>query len=133
MKLHFALHFCFEQFLYFCEGHGSRNNLEVHHIEHFDFQMIVFAAWACSSIAVVDKVEIGLDQELAMPEDSFVVDYFTNLRKYLSVGPPVYFVITEGYNYSIPKYQNRICNSDTNCDWNSMLSQLDVAAERSNR
>lgn len=40
------------------------------------FVMIVFFGWICSSIAVVPHIEIGLDQELSMPEDSFVLKYF---------------------------------------------------------
>ena len=42
---------------------------------------------------MIDKVEIGLDQELSMPEDSFVIDYFKALTK-VKVGAPVYFVVT---------------------------------------
>lgn len=38
--------------------------------------MLVFFGWLCSSIAVVPHIEIGLDQELSMPEDSFVLKYF---------------------------------------------------------
>ena len=40
------------------------------------FVMLVFFGWICSSIAVVPHIEIGLDQELSMPEDSFVLKYF---------------------------------------------------------
>jgi len=38
--------------------------------------MIGFFGWLCSSIAVIPHIEIGLDQELSMPEDSFVLKYF---------------------------------------------------------
>ena len=38
--------------------------------------MIIFFGWLCTSIAVVPHIEIGLDQELSMPEDSFVLKYF---------------------------------------------------------
>ena len=38
--------------------------------------MIVFFGWLCMSISVVPKIEIGLDQELSMPEDSYVLSYF---------------------------------------------------------
>ena len=38
--------------------------------------MIIFFGWICTSIAVVPHIEIGLDQELSMPEDSFVLKYF---------------------------------------------------------
>ena len=45
--------------------------------------MIIFFGWACSSVAVVPKIEVGLDQELSMPDDSFVLKYFTFLKEYL--------------------------------------------------
>ena len=48
--------------------------------------VIVFYGWLCSSLAVVPKIEIGLDQEISMPDDSFVLKYFNFLNEYLSVG-----------------------------------------------
>lgn len=38
--------------------------------------IIGFFGWLCSSIAIIPHVEIGLDQELSMPEDSHVLKYF---------------------------------------------------------
>jgi Niemann-Pick C1 protein len=37
---------------------------------------IIFYAWLCTSLAVLPSIEVGLDQELSMPEDSFVLKYF---------------------------------------------------------
>lgn len=94
--------------------------------------LIAFLGWLCSSVAVLNKIDIGLDQELAMPEDSYMLNYFQYLGKYLSVGPPVYFVVTDGYNYSDQTSQNRICASH-GCDEDSMMVQLKWMADRSNR
>ena len=55
--------------------------------------IVVFLAWTCSSVAVIPRIEIGLEQELPMPDDSFMLKYFRFLKRYLSVGPPVYFVV----------------------------------------
>jgi hypothetical protein len=38
--------------------------------------MVIFFGWLCTSIAVIPDVEIGLDQELSMSEDSYVLKYF---------------------------------------------------------
>lgn len=38
--------------------------------------IIFFFAWLCFSISVIPHIEIGLDQELSMAEDSFVLKYF---------------------------------------------------------
>lgn len=61
-----------------------------------------------------------------------MLDYFHFLSKYLSVGPPVYFVITGGYNYSDKLAQNKICSSH-GCDEDSMMVQLKWMADQSNR
>lgn len=61
-----------------------------------------------------------------------MLDYFHFLSKYLSVGPPVFFVITDGYDYSNVAAQNRICSSH-GCDDDSMMVQLKWMADQSNR
>lgn len=71
--------------------------------------LVLFAGWFCSSVAVLDKIHIGLEQDLSVPEDSYMSKYFQHYQKYFEVGPPVYFMITEGYNYSDEKSQNKIC------------------------
>jgi len=38
--------------------------------------MVVFFGWVCSSVAVIPHIEVGLDQELSMSEDSYVYKYF---------------------------------------------------------
>ncbi len=42
--------------------------------------IVLFFGWACSSVAVVPKIEIGLDQEISMPDNSFMLKYFTFLK-----------------------------------------------------
>lgn len=38
--------------------------------------MLLFTAWLCTSIIVIPKIDIGLDVELTMPDDSYVLKYF---------------------------------------------------------
>lgn len=56
-------------------------------------QLIGFIAWLCTSIAVLNKIELGLDSRLSVPEDSYVLQHFNSMHNYLSVGPPTYFVV----------------------------------------
>ena len=42
-------------------------------------------------------MELGLDQKIALPSDSYLVDYFEDQSAMLKVGVPVYFVI-QGVN-----------------------------------
>ncbi|KAK7485656.1 hypothetical protein BaRGS_00023105, partial [Batillaria attramentaria] len=93
--------------------------------------MVVFVGWFCASAAMTPKIEIGLDQALSMPKDSYVLNYFSNLTAYLSVGAPVYFVVKDGYNYTGPKGQNGICGG-SGCPSNSLLSQVFTSSLRPN-
>ncbi|XP_052743451.1 NPC intracellular cholesterol transporter 1 isoform X1 [Bicyclus anynana] len=87
--------------------------------------MIIFFAWLCSSVAVAPHIEIGLDQELSMPQDSFQLKYFQHLNQYLNIGPPVYFVVTdhEGLDYSDRDVQNLMCGTRY-CKNDSVAMQL---------
>lgn len=95
------------------------------------FVMIVFFGWLCSSISVVPHIEIGLDQELSMPEDSFVLQYFRFLKEYLSIGPPMYFVVKNGLNYSHTDVQNLICGGQY-CNSDSLITQIYTSSKVGN-
>ncbi|XP_051826300.1 NPC intracellular cholesterol transporter 1, partial [Antechinus flavipes] len=91
----------------------------------------VFVGILSFSIAVLNKVEIGLDQSLSMPDDSYVLDYFKSLNQYLHAGPPVYFVVEEGHNYTSLEGQNMVCGG-MGCNNNSLVHQVFNAAELEN-
>ncbi|KAL7026898.1 hypothetical protein ACKWTF_005220 [Chironomus riparius] len=90
--------------------------------------MLIFFAWLCSSIYVIPKIEIGLDQELSMPKDSFVLKYFQHLQKYLLIGAPTYFVLKGGMNFSNTIDQNLICGG-LNCYSDSLSTQVYLASQ----
>uniref|UniRef100_A0AAQ4RWU3 Niemann-Pick disease, type C1 n=1 Tax=Gasterosteus aculeatus aculeatus TaxID=481459 RepID=A0AAQ4RWU3_GASAC len=91
----------------------------------------VFVGMLSFSIAVVNKVEIGLDQKLSMPDDSYVLDYFKNLTMYLHTGAPVYFVVEDGLNYSSLEGQNAVCGG-VGCNNDSLVQQVYSASLISN-
>lgn len=93
--------------------------------------LLFFSGWLCLSIANIENIEIGLDQKLSMPQDSYVLDYFNALEKYLSVGPPVYFVLKSGLNYSQLEDQNSIC-SVAFCNRDSLVTQVSEASQFAN-
>lgn len=95
--------------------------------------MVTFIGWLCSSLAVISKIEVGLDQELAMPQDSYLQQYFDYLKKYLQVGPPVYFVVADGYDYTDVKKQARLCIHEQVCDQDSVGAKLKQLTLLSNR
>ena len=95
------------------------------------FQMIFFVGLTCASIAVTPQLDVGLDQRLSMPGDSYVLDYFNKMYEYLNVGPPVYFVVEGGHNYTTTEGQNMICGGK-GCPENSVLGQIFKASEIAN-
>lgn len=72
---------------------------------------------------VAPHIEIGLDQELSMPQDSFQLKYFQHLNKYLNIGPPVYFVLMDGLDFSRKEAQNMVCGTRF-CNQDSLSMQL---------
>lgn len=47
---------------------------------------VIFSLSLCVSLIVVKDVDVGLDQELSMPRDSYVNRYFLDQKKLLRVG-----------------------------------------------
>ncbi|XP_037364629.1 NPC intracellular cholesterol transporter 1 [Talpa occidentalis] len=91
----------------------------------------IFVGALSFSIAVLNKVEIGLDQSLSMPDDSYVMDYFKSLSQFLHAGPPVYFVLEEGHNYTTLRGQNLVCGG-MGCNNDSLVQQIFNAAQMEN-
>ncbi|XP_020288824.1 Niemann-Pick type protein homolog 1B-like [Pseudomyrmex gracilis] len=90
---------------------------------------IIFIAALATHVAIIPQIEIGLDQKLSMPEDSYVLKYFQYMEDLLSMGPPVYFVLTEGLNYSKREAQNIICGGQ-GCNMDSLYTQIYSAAKQ---
>lgn len=44
-------------------------------------------------IGVVPDIETGLDQRVALPQDSYLIKYFNYLDLYLGVGSPYYVYV----------------------------------------
>ncbi|KAK7386081.1 hypothetical protein VNO78_32169 [Psophocarpus tetragonolobus] len=87
----------------------------------------IFVAFTLASIALCTRIEPGLEQQIALPRDSYLQGYFSNISEYLRVGPPLYFVV-KGYNYSLESKQtNQLC-SISHCDSNSLLNEISRAS-----
>ncbi|MBN3296956.1 NPCL1 protein, partial [Amia calva] len=90
--------------------------------------MVLFFFMFCSSIFLMFHVTVGLDQELALPQDSYMLEYFKYLYKYFEVGVPTYFVTTRGYNFTTVKGINDVCSS-VGCDPFSLTQKIQYATD----
>ncbi|XP_016911679.2 NPC intracellular cholesterol transporter 1 homolog 1b-like [Apis cerana] len=91
--------------------------------------LIIFFVSLIMHIVIVPQIGVGLEQKLSMPEDSYVLKYFEFMDDLLSMGPPVYFIVTPGLNYSNPMVQNIICGGQ-GCNSNSLYTQIYSASKQ---
>lgn len=92
--------------------------------------ILIFITWLCLSLAVIHKIDVGLDQTMSVPEDSYMQDYFTAQKTDLRVGPPVYFVLKHGLDFSNETERAAICSS-SGCLTHSLVSQISEASRNS--
>ncbi|KFB38094.1 AGAP000579-PA-like protein [Anopheles sinensis] len=85
--------------------------------------LALFLVWSSLSLMVVPNIEPGLDQELSMAEDSHVVKYFRFMAELFWMGPPVYFVLKPGLNYTAVSHQNFVCGGIL-CNDDSIQTKL---------
>ncbi|XP_052459855.1 NPC1-like intracellular cholesterol transporter 1 isoform X1 [Carassius gibelio] len=90
--------------------------------------MVVFLASFCACVFLLFHVKVGLNQELAMPSDSYMLDYFAYLYKYFEVGVPTYFITTKGFNFTSEEGINAVCSS-VGCDPFSFTQKIRYATE----
>lgn len=92
--------------------------------------VVIFTAWVAIAIALLPKVELGLDQRLAVPSDSYMVDYFNDLYDYFDSGPPLYF-ITHGSNMTERQTQQALCGRFSTCQELSLVNIVEQERKRS--
>ncbi|KAL5488039.1 NCR1 [Sanghuangporus weigelae] len=92
--------------------------------------LLTFGGVFVVSVISIQHIQLGLDQRLALPSDSYLVPYFDAVDKYLDVGPPVYFVASE-VDVTTKTGQRHICGRFTTCDDFSLANVLEVERNRS--
>jgi Niemann-Pick C1 protein len=80
-------------------------------------------------VALFPQVELGLDQRIAIPSDSYLLPYFNDLYDYLDVGPPVYFV-TKSLNVTERAPQKELCGRFAVCDEGSLANIIEAERKR---
>ncbi|XP_073981176.1 NPC intracellular cholesterol transporter 1 homolog 1b-like [Rhodnius prolixus] len=94
--------------------------------------MLLFIFCFLASLALIPHIEPGLEQQLSMPEDSYVTKYFNVMNEILSIGPPVYFVLKSGLNITSDADQNLICGG-IRCNSDSLIAQIYGASRQKHK
>ncbi|KAJ5666488.1 NPC intracellular cholesterol transporter 1-related protein 1 [Penicillium maclennaniae] len=93
--------------------------------------VIIFLGLLTAGLAFIPEVALGLDQRIALPSDSYLIDYFDDLSDYFRTGPPVYFV-TRNVNMTERKHQQQLCGRFTTCEEYSLPFVLEQESKRPN-
>ncbi|KAL2830459.1 patched family-domain-containing protein [Aspergillus cavernicola] len=93
--------------------------------------VITFLGILTAGLALIPEVALGLDQRIALPSDSYLIQYFDDLSEYFGSGPPVYFV-TRGVNITEREHQQQLCGRFTTCEEYSLPFVLEQESKRSN-
>ncbi|GAP88332.1 putative niemann-Pick C1 protein [Rosellinia necatrix] len=89
----------------------------------------IFFGLLAAGVALMPYVKLGLDQRVALPDDSYLIDYFNDMYAYLDAGPPVYFV-TKGLNATERSHQQDICSRFSTCEQFSLATVLEQERKR---
>ena len=89
----------------------------------------VFFGLFAAALALLPSVELGLDQRIAIPQGSYLIDYFDDLYDYFAVGPPVYFVSME-FNATDRDNQQELCGRFSTCSPHSLSNIIEQERKR---
>ena len=90
---------------------------------------ILFFGIFAASLALLPGMRLGLDQRIAIPNDSYLIQYFNDLDRYFVSGPPVYFV-AQDINVTTLAGQQALCGRFSTCQEFSMANILEQERKR---
>ena len=91
--------------------------------------VVIFVTIFAAGISLIPEVSLGLDQRIAIPDDSYMIQYFNDLYEYFGSGPPVYFV-TRNLNITERVHQQEVCGLFTTCESFSLENILEQESKR---
>ncbi|EGV61654.1 hypothetical protein CANTEDRAFT_108380 [Yamadazyma tenuis ATCC 10573] len=93
--------------------------------------LTVFIFWFGISLSLLPYIELGLDQKIALPSESYLVNYFDSVAKYLNVGPPI-FMVMKNFDLSKRENQQKVCGKFSTCEEFSLSNVLEQEYQRGN-
>lgn len=93
---------------------------------------LIFSGSFMLGLSNLHKLEMGFDQRVALPRDSYLIDYFDDFESSFNVGPPLYFMVT-GVDVSSYNGQSILCSRFSNCSTWSITNILEQERKRSSK
>ncbi|ORY17476.1 patched family-domain-containing protein [Clohesyomyces aquaticus] len=91
--------------------------------------LAIFFGIFTAGVALFPSVNLGLDQRVAIPSDSYLIPYFNDLYDYFDAGPPVYFV-TKELNITQREAQQELCGRFSTCHQESLANIIEMERKR---
>ena len=91
--------------------------------------LTIFVTVFAVALSLIPEIKLGLDQRIALPSDSYMIQYFDDLYEYFGSGPPVYFVARD-LNMTERSHQEQTCGLFSACDTYSLASILEQESHR---
>ncbi|KAI5962165.1 NCR1 [Candida pseudojiufengensis] len=94
--------------------------------------LTIFILWAGISLSLFPNIQFGLDQRLAMPKNSYLINYFDSVYDYFNTGPPVFFVVKD-LDVKERANQQELCGRFSTCEKYSLANILEQEFKRSKK
>ena len=91
--------------------------------------VVIFLALFTAGLALIPEVALGLDQRIAFPQGSYLINYFNDLDAFFNTGPPVYFVVPH-LNVTQRPHQQELCARYSTCHPYSLATVLEQESKR---
>ncbi|CUM66398.1 uncharacterized protein PRCAT00004062001 [Priceomyces carsonii] len=92
----------------------------------------IFILWLGVSLSLLPHIKLGLDQRIAIPDDSYLIDYFNAVYQFLNVGPPIFYVL-KNLDITARENQQMVCGRFSSCDQYSVANILVQEYNRGNK
>eukprot|EP00899_Mesostigma_viride_P026866 jgi/Mesvir1/7364/Mv19167-RA.1 len=86
--------------------------------------LVVFVGAALFSASRLPLLRVGLEQRVALPQDSYLQNYFKTISSQLRVGPPLFLMVSR---LNVTTDVNKVC-SVGGCGPHSLLNEVAAAA-----
>lgn len=93
--------------------------------------LLLFGSYFLFSLSLLPSTPLGLDQRIALPTTSYLVNYFNDLDSQLRIGPPVYFIV-KGADPTHLEGQKEFCGRFGGCEQFSVANILEQERKRAN-